>query len=89
LEQRLQRWLDIGEEDVMVVGLLVATTPWESNPFLVVGWPRRTSVHVPLIGTSSRGPLLRTWENAPDQGVGDGLSPADQVHGDQLQHSPP
>jgi hypothetical protein len=30
------------------------------------------------------GPLPRMWENAPDQGVGDGLGPADQICGDQL-----
>jgi hypothetical protein len=41
---------------------------------------------VPLIGTGSGGPLPRTWEDAPDQGARDGLGPADQVRGDELQH---
>jgi hypothetical protein len=55
----------------------------------VVRVGQRTSVRVPLIGTDSGGPLPRTWEDAIDQGAGDGLDPADQVRGNQLQHSPP
>jgi hypothetical protein len=31
------------------------------------------------------GHYLETWKNAPDLGVEDGLGPADQVIGDQLQ----
>jgi hypothetical protein len=34
--QRLRRWLDGGEEDAPVVGLLVATVAWGSDPFSVV-----------------------------------------------------